>query len=872
MVSTLKCVQALRQCQRIKTNIYGKSIEVADVLSEEFLQRQNLENLYKSVLLSDVQYALDNKVELELWNNVFKEHIDNFRLKIKEKKMNNEKNDIQAKLSLFLDVSTGFYFQLLQEFCDTYDLDLPYHGKASQLGILSKSKKGDGTKPKINACLYVCQDCLVHLGDLARYRNDLQQAQTFYTLASKVLPGNGQPYNQLAILSSAKGNNLQAVFYYYKSISVPNPFPAASSNLQKTFCQMCAKQNYNIFTKSTGITVPEFVELFLNFSGCIYLMQDISKINALKDQLMQDFRDVLLELTQLQLVHMMSISIFNLQKCKHKNLESDSLTEEDSNIWHVSLLFCVQFMQVLLWYTTEMIHNQFQLPEMKCLPAIKLFNDWIVCSGSNMLAQEAFQENSKLYYDITVFANNLLTIQSKKEKSFLPLMEDWEMHGVNPFRKIHRRYDYRIQPVEVTVAQVWNIRVSRIFHFIDWLCLQEHMIQFLAKAEQNGKVEYICKQPSDLRSPGEYPRESETLTSSKQQVKRVLQKPKSATGKVTQGNSNDSIFPQKSRSLFRTESEEMHNLPVVKGPVQSYSLFDTIWNRQNTPPQESDTLSVGSPSVSLTSVGMFQESRPLHDPSSDIYGLGSKQEVARSLETPTFDITSQLTGLSKSAPVRKQSPEFRHAVNQMSERMQGFQINSQHPISQPGPMMASPTQAVPQPQSMRTGMWFKSQPSAPQMQGQVIDNMPQHRPPPPQQLQQQRGNFNGPIQQPYGSINMVIDPLHSTFVKTTTTLPSHTFISQPFPPQSSNFGAIGQNIRGATAQMGPVAPNPLIQSFGNSANLPIPQRSWAGPPPGIPDPMIESRSIWTSNFGIGQSEISPLEQLIKDQRRHQQPR
>jgi len=26
---------------------------------------------------------------------------------------------------------------------------------------------------------------------LARYRNDLHQAQTFYTLASKVLPGNG---------------------------------------------------------------------------------------------------------------------------------------------------------------------------------------------------------------------------------------------------------------------------------------------------------------------------------------------------------------------------------------------------------------------------------------------------------------------------------------------------------------------------------------------------------------------------------------------------------------------------------------------------------------------------------------------------------
>ena len=36
--------------------------------------------------------------------------------------------------------------------------------------------------------------------------------------------------------------------------------------------------------------------------------------------------------------------------------------------------------------------------------------------------------------------------------------------------------------------------------------------------------------------------------------------------------------------------------------------------------------------------------------------------------------------------------------------------------------------------------------------------------------------------------------------------------------------------------------------------------------------MFLLQSIWNSNFGIGQSEISPLEQLIKDQRRHQQPR
>merc|ERR1712048_1191203 len=100
------------------------------------------------------------------------------------------------------------------------------------------TKREVATKPKLNACLYICQDCLVHLGDLARYQNDFSQADIFYNLASKLLPGNGQPYNQLAILATAKFNHLQAIFFYCKSSCVQNPFPAATANLHKTFMQL----------------------------------------------------------------------------------------------------------------------------------------------------------------------------------------------------------------------------------------------------------------------------------------------------------------------------------------------------------------------------------------------------------------------------------------------------------------------------------------------------------------------------------------------------------------------------------------------------------------------------------------------------------
>ena len=129
-------------------------------------------------------------------------------------------------------------------------------------------------------------------------------------------------------------------------------------------------------------------------------------------------QEALLQLTQIQLVHLMSVSIFNIQRCKHRNYESDNLTEEDTSLWHVSLLFCVQFFQIMLEYTSEMVANQFTVIELKCLPAIKLFTDWIVCSGSNTLAQEAFQENLK-YKIFFLYINIYYLVQFLKNISFI---------------------------------------------------------------------------------------------------------------------------------------------------------------------------------------------------------------------------------------------------------------------------------------------------------------------------------------------------------------------------------------------------------------------------------------------------------------------
>lgn len=469
--SVPRFTQMLHQCETLKASICGKSLEVTSILMDEFVLRQNLENLYKSILLADVQFALDNKIELELWNNAFKDHIDNFRIFIKEKKNSTERNEIQAKLFMFLDASIGFYFQLLQEFCDKYDVDLPYHGKPRQLGILSKPKKvSQEKKPKLDSCLYICQDCLVHLGDLARYRNEMQQAYAFYLLAGKILPGNGQPYNQLAILASARNDLLFAVFYYCKSISVPNPFPAAASNLQKTFAQASAKYSYNVLGKSSGLSVDEFLGLFISLSGCTYLTQNFSKLNVLKNKVLQDLNKILLDLKAHQLILITGICIFNLQKSRCKNNIMEYVAEDETNIWTFVLSFSVRILQLFVDNTVDVLQSSNTLPnDLKCLPGIKVFTDWIVCNTVGLLEGEQFQGNIDLFHQFAILGNTLQKTFPHRDKSLYPLVEDWELHGISTLQKVHRRYDFRIQPLDISEEKICSIRVTRILKFLDWL-------------------------------------------------------------------------------------------------------------------------------------------------------------------------------------------------------------------------------------------------------------------------------------------------------------------------------------------------------------------------------------------------------------------
>ncbi|CAI7901655.1 unnamed protein product [Closterium sp. NIES-54] len=145
----------------------------------------------------------------------------------------------------FLSEAAGFFHELVGKLkarrallCDRGVAD-----SQSQQG-----RAGDGDKWHA-----ACQQCLVYLGDLARYRElvvdgdmatrDWSVAAGYYMQAALMLPSTGNPHNQLAVLATYAGSEVAALYRYYRCIACKQPFATGRTNLLVLFDQNANRCN-----------------------------------------------------------------------------------------------------------------------------------------------------------------------------------------------------------------------------------------------------------------------------------------------------------------------------------------------------------------------------------------------------------------------------------------------------------------------------------------------------------------------------------------------------------------------------------------------------------------------------------------------------
>ena len=143
--------------------------------------------------------SLDKKIEQELWNQCYKNPISQLQEQQKSKSARPEiRQEAAHNLTELLEGAYGFYLRLLDEICEVYSLEVPNRASDKQLKMINTLVPNRGMfflyrgwrnrtvfsvkveTPRLASSKYIAQHCLVHLGDIARYRHKNNMADSYY--------------------------------------------------------------------------------------------------------------------------------------------------------------------------------------------------------------------------------------------------------------------------------------------------------------------------------------------------------------------------------------------------------------------------------------------------------------------------------------------------------------------------------------------------------------------------------------------------------------------------------------------------------------------------------------------------------------------
>ncbi|GMJ15515.1 hypothetical protein like AT5G19400 [Hibiscus trionum] len=246
---------------------------------------QQMRENYEAIILEDHAFSELHNIEYALWQLHYK-RIEELRAHYSAALASGGSNTSQAvkvpprpdrvtkirlQFKTFLSEATGFYHDLILKIRAKYGLPFGYFSDDSESQIVMDK---DGKKSAdIKKGLVSCHRCLIYLGDLARYKGlygdgdsksrEYAAASSYYLQAASIWPSSGNPHHQLAILASYSGDELVAVYRYFRSLALDNPFSTARDNLIVAF----EKNRHNYLQLLGDVKAPLVKESAVRLSG-----------------------------------------------------------------------------------------------------------------------------------------------------------------------------------------------------------------------------------------------------------------------------------------------------------------------------------------------------------------------------------------------------------------------------------------------------------------------------------------------------------------------------------------------------------------------------------------------------------------------------
>uniref|UniRef100_A0A182PL13 Telomerase activating protein Est1-like N-terminal domain-containing protein n=1 Tax=Anopheles epiroticus TaxID=199890 RepID=A0A182PL13_9DIPT len=158
-----------------------------------------LQGLLETFLIHEMRFAQDVNLEHHFWKLLFYGIIEQIRKKLSEALDEETKQYLQGRALEVVESGTEYFEKLLtlleREFRFSLDNFIGVNAASSVKGL------------RYTLALVSSQKIFLFLGDLARYREQITEGHNFrkakqwYVKAQQILPKNGRPYNQLALLS-----------------------------------------------------------------------------------------------------------------------------------------------------------------------------------------------------------------------------------------------------------------------------------------------------------------------------------------------------------------------------------------------------------------------------------------------------------------------------------------------------------------------------------------------------------------------------------------------------------------------------------------------------------------------------------------------
>jgi len=196
------------------------------------------------VIVADPVMSHSKDASRRLWHSCFYSRVSELRMELSKEKSRAKKRQVSGGdvagsekiVSLVNERLKGSIKEALKLYEWLIDkmLKLLLPMSQSQSTNVSENSENDDYEHAVVAILYWSH---LYMGDLLRYDESYKQAEETYLKSSKLYPGNGNPFNQLAVVAQSQDSLSAVALYYYARSMMATQAPSAmsDSNLKRLF-------------------------------------------------------------------------------------------------------------------------------------------------------------------------------------------------------------------------------------------------------------------------------------------------------------------------------------------------------------------------------------------------------------------------------------------------------------------------------------------------------------------------------------------------------------------------------------------------------------------------------------------------------------